>query len=249
MYNNFRLTESEREDILNQHKSNGYRQPIKEDTIGSYERQDLQRIDPGGSHTTKADNQPKSAEPQGGWWNKHSGLNTVFNNGKLWSKIYWPLEASKLTGYVTLEKKLSDGTKEYYYCFGPDMKFFIFQGKSNWGKQKMYEGTWKMEGANLVVTTSDGDVYNSSTNAWIGTANADAQSAASQTGRYTVSNGFPLLYMQKGGEYIPKLQTALGVKPDGLFGPKTNQALVDKNIGYNANVGVTQDMYNKIVTT
>jgi hypothetical protein len=212
---------------------------LNEDTIGSYEREDLKQV-----AKSNANANAKSSTPQGGWWEQYPALKTIFQNGKLFKKIYYPLEASKTTGYITAWKNREG---EYFYSFGPDMKFFIFEGLANWGKERKFEGTWKVDGQNIEITTADGDVWNSSTNAWIGTANADAQKAASSTGQYKSSTGFPLLYMTKGGEYISKLQTALGLKADGLFGPKTNQALVDKNIGYNANVGVTQDMYNTIV--
>lgn len=212
---------------------------LNEDTLGSYEREDLKQV-------AQSNVNAQSKIPQGGWWEKFPPLRTTLLNGKLFKHIYYPQEASKTSGYITAQKNLAEGG-EYFYSFGPDMKFFIFEGFANWGKERKFEGTWKVDGQNIEITTTDGDVWNSSTNAWIGTANAEMQKSASSVGQYKPSTGFPLLYMTKGGEYIPKLQLALGLKGDGFFGPKTNQVLVDKNIGYNANVGVTQDMYNKIV--
>jgi hypothetical protein len=221
---------------------------IKEDTIGSYERQDLKNVS---QQSVKAQAARKASAD--GWWTKYPSLQAIFGNGKIFKKIYYPNAATKETGYVTAQKNVTTpiqgitNPNEYFYSFGPDMRFFIFEGLANWGKQRKYEGVWKVDGGNIEITTNDGDVWNSSTNAWIGTANADEQSTASQTGRYKGSGGFPLLYMQKGGEFIPKLQAALGLKADGLFGPKTNQALIDKNVGYNPNVGVTQAIYNQIL--
>ena len=59
---------------------------------------------------------------------------------------------------------------------------------------------------------------------------------------------FPLLYAQY-GPTIQTLQKALGVKPDTYLGIRTEKAILAKAPEYKRQTGVTQDIYNKIVSS
>ena len=64
---------------------------------------------------------------------------------------------------------------------------------------------------------------------------------------FVANEKFPLKLQQK-GELIKKLQTALGVKPTGQFWTVTEKAVLTKAPEYKRETGVTQEIYNKIVS-
>ena len=64
---------------------------------------------------------------------------------------------------------------------------------------------------------------------------------------FVANEKFPLKLQQK-GELIKKLQTALGVKPTGQFWTVTEKAVLAKAPEYKRETGVTQEIYNKIVS-
>lgn len=68
--------------------------------------------------------------------------------------------------------------------------------------------------------------------------------------QFVKNNGFPLKYMQmtERAGLIGKMQVALGMGGDGYFGNKTNAALTNRNIGYDPKVGVSEEMYNQIIS-
>ena len=77
---------------------------------------------------------------------------------------------------------------------------------------------------------------------------APQPAAQQQTKTVFVANEkFPLKLQQK-GESIIKLQTALGLKPTGQFWTATEKAVLAKAPEYKRETGVTQEIYNKIVS-
>jgi hypothetical protein len=79
--------------------------------------------------------------------------------------------------------------------------------------------------------------------------NMAPQPAAQQQTKpvFVANEKFPLKLQQK-GELIKKLQTALGVKPTGQFWTVTEKAVLAKAPEYKRETGVTQEIYNKIVS-
>ena len=72
---------------------------------------------------------------------------------------------------------------------------------------------------------------------------------AQQKPKYSYKEDFPFTYMTKNPK-IAEIQKAIGMEQryqTGNFGPITQKALLEK--GYDTTQGITQELYNKIITT
>ena len=318
MYKNFKLTESEKEQILNMHKSHGYGQPLNEATTtpdekiaydfysGAYgpgsnlygmgealkkitsiaqfaivnasvkkqsgkldiegiindecEGDDTKSVKAfiailakigitasatftkeGGYYTpftfkiTNAAPAAPAATAQAtnGWWDKYPGL-VGWMKGY---KMHYPPSNMAENGAIAAE--INDGKA---WDFFPDGRWYQYKTVDEGLKaitKAEYEGKWKDDNGVLVISANDGTSYNGNTKTW--TKSKPKMQWTKETGK------FPLMYGQF-GPTIKTLQLALGLKGDTYFGPTTEKYILSKAPEYKKETGVTQEIYNKIVS-
>jgi len=230
MYKNFKLTESEKEQILNMHKDHGYGKPLNEDTTTGLGYNDA-------GLNTKPAPAPVAAKPvtspqpaTSGWWDKHPALASYMKENA--GKVYYPPAANSETGAIAIDKDgpawdfFSDGRWYQYASVAEGLKAVV---------KAQYEGKWSEKNGLLIITSTDGETWNSKTKTWV-----KPIPWVKQSGK------FPLKYLEYGSTIKP-LQTALKLKADGYFYNGTEKAVLAKAPEYKRETGVTQEIYNKIV--
>jgi len=123
MYRNFTLTESEREQILNQHKEHGYKKPLSEQS-------QLQSMkDPDFMNRLKKDSEDKDLKKSGGryYFNNGSsisiqGSSTHYCNPREDGAVYTELEL----GFPTQDVKLPKSFLKYQEAPGEDPTKSVF---------------------------------------------------------------------------------------------------------------------------
>jgi hypothetical protein len=154
-------------------------QEFNEDVIGSYERAELNKIDPGTEHRTADDiaaANKKQAELDAkynvasttGWFDKFPILMAFLKDTSYFKVIHYPTVRNKDTGLLAAQR--TGENEKYYYGFMPDGKFYISDGWDNLLARKAvsdtWTGTWKVDGTNLIINTADGDSFTSATKKW-----------------------------------------------------------------------------------
>ena len=150
-------------------------QEFNEDTIGSYERRDLQRIDPGGSHLSAGDKAADKAAAEkaatsiatSGWWDSYPTLTKFVKNKTQFSNWYAPQVKNKDTGAIAAGQKLGVANPEWWEWF-KDNRFYIFNDVNNAlaGVKWIKSGKWAEKDGVLTMTTDDGNSFNTSTLTW-----------------------------------------------------------------------------------
>ena len=172
-----------------------------------------------------------------GWWDKYPGLIAHMNDYK--GKVHYPPTANAETGAIAIEK---DGGVAH--DFFPDGRWYQYATVEEGLKattKAQYEGKWRERNGVLVIDSTDGESWNGTSKKW------------AKRIVYTKNNGFPLKYLQMTERYpnglIGKMQVAIGLKKgDGYFGPTTEKFVKAKFPYYTRETGVTEDMYNSVVT-
>lgn len=169
-----------------------------------------------------------------GWWDKFPSL-VAFKDDKTKTKvIHYPKVEQASNGYIYFELTKTPGT---YWAFLPT-SWVQFDGFENVANPE-HKGTWKDENGVLKIIASDGTSYDTASGEWT-KAKPKAQWKP-ETGQ------FPLMVGQY-GKTIQTLQKALGMKGDSYFGPVTEKMILTKAPEYKKETGVTQEIYNKIVS-
>jgi hypothetical protein len=130
-----------------------------------------------------------------------------------------------------------------YWAFLPT-SWVQFDGFENVANPE-HKGTWKDENGVLKIIASDGTSYDTASGDW---------TKAKPKMQWVKNNGFPLKFGQMTGKYpngiIGKFQVALnaGMSGDGYFGRTTEKFVKAKFPNYVRETGVTEEMYNSVVT-
>lgn len=193
-------------------------QEFNEDTIGSYERAELNKIDPGTEHRSAGDiaaEKKKQAEldakynaPSGtGWFDKFPILHQFLRDTSYFKAIHYPTVRTKDTGLLAAQR--TGDNEKYYYGFFPDGSFYISEGWNNLLAKKpakdKWTGTWKVDGTNLIINTADGDSFSSGTKKW--------KSDEAKSGRGNAGGGGNNTNALS--NQIKEIQSALGLQPTG----------------------------------
>jgi hypothetical protein len=197
-------------------------QEFNEDVIGSYERAELNKIDPGTEHRTADDiaaANKKQAELDAeynvasttGWFDKFPILMAFLKDTSYFKVIHYPSVRYKDTGLLAAQR--TGENEKYYYGFMPDGKFYISDGWDNLLAKKpvadTWAGTWKVDGTNLIINTSDGDSFTSATKKWKSDEEKNKKSN-SGVGNPGGGNNTNALSNQ-----VKEIQSALGLQPTG----------------------------------
>ena len=168
-----------------------------------------------------------------GWWDKYPGLAAYMK--EMGGKVHYPPAASAQTGAIAIEKEGGS-----IHDFFPDGRWYQYATVEEGLKavvKAQYEGKWADRNGVLIINSNDGETWTSKTKKW-----AKRMQWKPETG------SFPLMYGQY-GPTIQTLQKSLGLKGDKYFGATTEKYILTKAAEYKRETGVTQDIYNKIVTT
>lgn len=183
---------------------------------------------PGGTSVT-----PVTQLATSGWWDKYPGLAAYMK--EMGGKVHYPPAASAQTGAIAIEKEGGS-----IHDFFPDGRWYQYATVEEGLKavvKAQYEGKWADRNGVLIINSNDGETWTSKTKKW-----AKRMQWKPETG------SFPLMYGQY-GPTIQTLQKSLGLKGDKYFGATTEKYILTKAAEYKRETGVTQDIYNKIVTT
>jgi hypothetical protein len=175
-----------------------------------------------------------------GWWDKFPSL-VAFKDDKTKTKvIHYPKVEQASNGYIYFELTKTPGT---YWAFLPT-SWVQFDGFENVANPE-HKGTWKDENGVLKIIASDGTSFDTASGEW---------TKAKPKVQWVKNNGFPLKFGQMTEKYpngiIGKFQVALnsGLNGDGYFGPTTENKVKVKFPEYKRETGVTEAMYNTIVS-
>ena len=180
-----------------------------------------------------------TAQATNGWWDKYPGL-VGWMKGY---KMHYPPSNMAQNGAIAAE--VNDGKA---WDFFPDGRWYQYKTVDEGLKaitKAEYEGKWKDNNGVLVVSANDGTSYNGNTKTW---------TKAKPKVQWVKNNGFPLKFGQMTEKYpngiIGKFQVALnsGLSGDGYFGPTTENKVKVKFPEYKRETGVTEAMYNTIVS-
>ena len=165
-----------------------------------------------------------------GWWDKHPSLASYMKENA--GKVYYPSAANSEFGAIAIDKDgpawdfFSDGRWYQYASVAEGLKAVV---------KAQYEGKWSEKNGLLIITSTDGETWNSKTKTWV-----KPIPWVKQSGK------FPLKYLEYGSTIKP-LQTALKLKADGYFYNLVEKAVLAKAPEYKRETGVTQEIYDKIV--
>lgn len=157
-------------------------QEFNEDVIGSYERAELNKVDPGTEHRTADDiaaEKAKTPAKKDNWYDKHPDLMKFFKDINQFALDYFPKAGMEQTGEILGKRK--DG--KTFFGFFPDNRFYIYDNEQNGlnGVKWTNSGTWKEEGGNVILTTKDGNSYTTATHKWKSEGKGGGGSTVTQT--------------------------------------------------------------------
>jgi len=215
-------------------------QEFNEDVIGSYERAELNKIDPGTEHRTADDiaaANKKQAELDAkynvasttGWFDKFPILMAFLKDTSYFKVIHYPTVRTKDAGLLAAQR--TGDSERYYYGFWPDGRFYISDGWDNLIAAKAannWIGTWKIDGTNVILNTNDGDSFTSATKKW----KSEANKKSGGGGGGSTSSATPTPPELKDVDGIKKFQDWLDANKVGWATGYANGILNKTGAGY-----------------